>query len=536
MNGKDEADVIIIGAGLSGGITAATLSEAGLSVICLEQGDWPDYSHVRAEHRDFEVTADRYWARDPNLRGAAEDYPIDDSASDISALMWNGIGGGTVLYSAKWNRMTPSDFRVRSHDGVADDWPISYEELEPFYVEAERQFGVSGLAGDPAYPSGEGPPTPPVAMRASGRRMAKAMNDLGWNWWPGQNAISTRKYRELEPCRQHGTCMMGRCPDNAKATTDVTHWPRAIRLGADLRTRARVSRITVDRDRASGCIYVDENGTEHFVRGKTVILCANGIGTPRLLLLSADANHPDGLANSSGLVGKRLMFHPFGAVAGLFDEDLGTTHGAWGQQIQSMHFYESDSDRGFVRGAKWGLQPTGGPLGLTRSYPWSQSDSPMWYEDFHDTIKGRLGHAPMWSLVAEDLPNEENAVTLSSSLHDSSGLPAAKIEYRTDENSRAMMDFHTARAAESFKAAGAYETVIGPFVRSSGWHQMGTARMGDDPKTSVTDRYGRCHDIPNLMVFDSSTWVTSGGVNPAATQAALALWSCTHLLETRGQS
>lgn len=522
----DETDILIIGAGLSGGITSATLAEAGVRVVCLEQGDWPDYANARAAFDDYELTADRHWARDPNTRKGIADYPVDDTASDISALMWNGVGGGTVLYSAKWHRMTPSDFRVRSHDAVADDWPLTYEELEPFYVEAERQLGVSGLAGDPAYPSGEGPPNPPVPIRESGRRLARALNELGWHWWPGGNAISTTNYRELKPCRQHGTCMSG-CPEGAKASTDITHWPRALRHGADLRTRARVSRILTKAGRATGALYRDAQGREHEVRARTVILCANGIGTPRLLLMSEEG----GLANSSGLVGKRLMMHPFAAVAGVFDEDLGTTQGSWGQQIQSMHFYETDADRGFVRGAKWGLQPTGGPLGLTRSYPWSVSERSLWFDSFHETLEARIGRSPMWSIVAEDLPYEKNAVSLSKDLVDSDGLPAPRIEYRADENSKAMLRFHTSRAVESMRAAGAVETVVGPFVRASGWHLMGTAVMGDDPATSVTDRYGRCHDVPNLYIFDSSTWVTCGGVNPAATQAALALWSSAHLLE-----
>jgi choline dehydrogenase-like flavoprotein len=531
--GTDEVDVVIVGGGLSGAITSATLAEAGLDIVCLEQGDWPDYAHARADFPDFELTADLHWARDPNQRRGLADYPVDDSASDISPLMWNGVGGGTVIYSAKWHRMTPSDFRVRSCDGVADDWPLSYEDLEPYYVAAERQMGVSGLAGDPAYPAGEGPPNPPVPIRDSGRRLAEAMNELGWHWWPGSNAISTRQYRDLKPCRQRGTCMSG-CPEGAKASADLTHWPRAIRHGVDLRTRARVHRIVLRNGRAQGCLYLDAQGREHLVRARTVILCANGIGTPRLLLMSADAHHPDGLANSSGLVGKRLMMHPFAAVAGVFDDDLGTTAGSWGQQIQSMQFYETDPDRGFVRGAKWGLQPTGGPLGLTRSYPWSESERSMWFDAFHDTLKARLGRSPMWSIVAEDLPHEHNAVSLSDSLVDSHDLPAPRVTYRADENSRAMLEFHTRRATESMAAAGAVETVVGPMIRASGWHLMGTARMGDDPATSVTDRYGRCHDVPNLHIFDSSTWVTSGGVNPAATQSALALWSCAHLLAQGG--
>jgi choline dehydrogenase-like flavoprotein len=534
MSNHDAADVVIVGAGLSGGITAVALARVGLKVVCLEQGGWPDYSKARADFPDFEVTADRYWARDPNVRKAEADYPVDDSNSDITPLMWNGVGGGTILYSAKWHRMTPSDFKVKTLDGVGDDWPLSYEDLEPFYVEAERQMGVSGLVGDPAYPLGEGPPNPPVPIRESGRRMAKAMNELGWHWWPGTNAISTTKYRALKPCRQHGTCMQG-CPEGAKGSTDLTHWPEAIRLGVDLRTFARATRIVMVGDLARGVEYLDSAGELHLVKGRQIVMCSNGIGTPRLLLMSATATHPNGLANSSGLLGTHLMMHPFGAVAGLFDDDLGTASGSWGQQIQSMEFYESDASRGFVRGAKWGLQPTGGPLGLTRSYPWAESPKPMWYENFHDTLKSRLGHAPMWSIVAEDLPVATNRVSLSGDISDSSGLPAPKVEYHADENSIAMLKFHTERAAESFRQAGAYETIVGPLIRASGWHLMGTARMGLDAAKSVTDQWGRTHDVPNLHIFDSSTWVTSGGVNPAATQAALALRSSAHLITTAGE-
>lgn len=527
------ADALVIGGGLAGGVITARLAEGGSRVVCLEQGDWADYSKARADFDDFEVTSGHDWARDPNVRRAPADYPVDDTDSDITPLMWNGVGGGTVLYSAKWHRMTPSDFRVRTHDGVADDWPLSYHDLEPYYVEAERQFGVSGLAGDTAYPKGDGPPNPPVPIRESGRRLARAHNELGWHWWAGSNAISTREHGPLKPCRQHGTCMQG-CPEGAKASTDITHWPTAMRHGAQLVTGARVVQILVERGRAVGAVYQTPDGTMHEQRAKVVVMAANGLGTPRLLLASASTGHPDGLANSSGQVGRNLMMHPFAAVAGIFADDVGSTAGSWGQQIYSMQFYETNTDRGFVRGAKWGLQPTGGPVGLTRSYPWAMSTRPTWFESFHETMRSRLHKAPMWSIVAEDLPAPENRVELSKALTDTAGLPAPKIYYSISENSRRMLKFHTARAAESMEAAGAVETVIGPEVRASGWHLMGTARMGDDPATSVTDAWGETYDVPGLWIADSSTWVTCGGVNPAATQAALALRTADRLLRTHG--
>ncbi|MEZ0293142.1 MAG: NAD(P)-binding protein, partial [Solirubrobacteraceae bacterium] len=179
-----DPDVLIVGAGPSGAVAAKRLAEDGFRVTVLEQGDWADYSKARPEAADFDITATRDWAWDPNARNSAADYPIDDSESDITALMWNGVGGGTIVYAAQWQRNMPSDFRVKSLDGVADDWPLTYEELEPYYVRVEKDFGISGLANDTAFPPGEGPPLPAVPLGPAGRKVAAAHNELGWHWWP----------------------------------------------------------------------------------------------------------------------------------------------------------------------------------------------------------------------------------------------------------------------------------------------------------------------------------------------------------------
>jgi choline dehydrogenase-like flavoprotein len=520
-----DPDVLIVGAGPSGAVTALRLAQEGFRVTVLEQGDWPDYSKANVEDPGFALTADRDWGWDPNARNAPADYPIDESESDITALMWNGVGGGSIVYAAQWQRNLPSDFRVKTLDGVGDDWPFTYEDIEPYYVRVERDFGVSGLAGDTAFPPGEGPPLPPVPLGPMGRKVAKAHNDLGWHWWPAPLAIATRKYGALNPCVQRATCLHV-CGDGAKGTVDRTHWPQAIEAGVELITQARVARLTKRPDGlVAGAQYLDAGGNEHEVRAGVTVLCANGIGTPRLLLLSD-------LANSSGLVGKRLMMHPFGTVAGLFDEDLDSTQGPWGQHLHSLEFYETDADRGFVRGAKWGLQPTGGPLSMTTDYPWGRENA-IWGPGFHDNVRRRLGHSAMWGIIAEDLPEEHNAVVLDPEKTDRQGVPAAKIVYSMSENSRRMMRFHEEKARESLIAAGAYATTVAPFIRQTGWHLLGTAMMGDDPATSVVDGYGRSHDVPNLFVFDGSTWPTSSGMNPTATIMAMALRSAEHLIEAR---
>jgi choline dehydrogenase-like flavoprotein len=226
------------------------------------------------------------------------------------------------------------------------------------------------------------------------------------------------------------------------------------------------------------------------------------------------------------------MLHPFGVVTGLFADDLRSARGPWGQHLHCLEFYETDTDRGFVRGAKWGLQPTGGPVNATRDWPWGDRH-PLWGPGFHEGVRARLDHSAMWGIVAEDLPEEANRVELADGLTDSDGVPAAKVVYRVSENSRRLMDFHIDRARESLVAAGAYETMVAPSIRGTGWHQLGTAVMGTDPATSVVDQWGRAHDVPNLYVFDGSTWPTSSGMNPTATIMAQALRCAERLISVR---
>jgi len=522
-------DVLIIGAGLAGGVAAKHLTEAGFKVVCLEQGTWVDPGELPGNKPDYELLGAKQWHPDPNVRRRREDYPIEDSESDLPVFMYNGVGGSSVLYGAIWARALPSDFRVRTLDGVADDWPIGYEDLAPYYEALEIEMGVSGLGGNPAYPLSPPPPLPAAPLHRTGRKMAEAMNELGWHWWPGSNAIPVQKYGLQEQCVRYGTCRMG-CPQGAKASTDVVHFPAALNGGAEVITRARVASITLNKKGvATGAVYMRE-GQEHFQPASLVLLAAGAIGTPRLLLMSATNLCPDGLGNASGLVGKRLMLHPYAISVGLYDDDLEDWLGPAGEHINSMQFCETDVSRGFVRGAKWSLFPTAGPLeavGLWRGR--EDLHEEFWGKHAAERLRQTIGHTLQWHAVPEDLPEETNYVALDHELKDSDGLPAPKVRYRLADNTRRIVDFNLARTLDAHQAAGATEWWIAGRNFTSG-HVTGTARMGNDPMSSVTDRYGRIHDVPNLYVIDGSVFPTSTGVNVGATISALARRTATHLI------
>ncbi|WP_313330316.1 GMC family oxidoreductase [Sphingobium yanoikuyae] len=531
MRGKDDKtyDVVIVGAGPSGAVAAKRFAEAGMSVICLEQGEFPDYTLIKSDGLDFEFTKDRFYKWNPNKRQASSDYPVNDEESEVSPLMWNGVGGSSMLYAAAWHRFKPSDFRVRTLDGVADDWPISYEDLAPYYDRVSEDFSVSGVAGDPTYPYHD-IPLPPFNLGDMEKKMIAAHDRLGWHWWPGVNAIASVKHGNLEPCIRRAACLWG-CFEGAKASVDRTHWPIARGLGVDLVPKARVLRVETDREGlATGVTYVDrDSGETHFQPGRIVVICANGLGTPRLLLNSKSASHPNGLANSSGMVGKRLMMHPIATVIGLYDDFFETWQGPFGQRLYSLEFAETRKDTDFVRGAKWQLMGTGGPLNTIGAFPWG--DEGGWGEDFHKIVKQRFGRSMDWTIIIEDLPDEDNMVVLDDKLTDEDGMPAPKMIYKNNENTRRMTKYNVEKAAQSLRESGAYDILEAPFVRETGWHMLGTAVMGHDARKSVVDSECRAHDCKNLFIFDGSVMPTGSCVNPTGTVAALALRGAEKIVE-----
>ncbi len=518
---NEPVGVLVIGAGASGAAFAWRIADIGTSVLCLEQGPWMRQQDYPSNGLDWESRALGAFSPSPNVRKLPQDYPVNEQHTEISPLMFNAVGGSTILWAAHFPRLTPGDFRTKSEDGVGEDWPIGYETLEPYFALNDRMMGVSGMAGDPAYPYHE-PPLPPLPLGKIGNTLARGFEKLGWHWWPSDSAILSQEYEGRAGCINLGPCLTG-CAQGAKASTDITYWPAAQRKGVQLRTGCRVREITVRADgMADGVLYYDAEGVLQEQKGEIVVLACNGIGTPRLLLNSKSARHPDGLANSSGLVGKNLMFHPYTAVTGIFEEPLDGRRGPVGCTLWSHEFYRTDRSRGFVRGYSFEAIRGFGPA-QTALWGMVQGLVP-WGEAHHEAFGRIYDHTATVVGIIEDLAEETNSVTLDPELVDDHGIPAPRITYRLSDNSRKMLSHAVERASEVLTAAGAVKTVAMPLVREAGWHLMGTARMGRDPKASVVNEWGQAHDVKNLFIVDGSIFVTAGGVNPTSTIQALALY------------
>jgi choline dehydrogenase-like flavoprotein len=526
-----DPDVVIIGAGASGAAVAWSLSSAGYKVVSLEQGGWVDPRSLPHWQADWELRRLTDFNPDPNVRRRAEDYPVNEADSTFSPLMFNAVGGSTIHWSAHFPRYHPSDFRVRSLDGVGDDWPLTYDDLEPFYDLNDRMIGVAGMTGDPSQPPRSPRQTPPIPPGPLAEAMARGFDRLGWHWWPSDTAIITQDFNGRPSCNNCGPCDIG-CPTGSRSSADVTYWPLALRQGVELRTGCRVREITVDEQgKARGVLYYDGTGVLQEQRAPLVIVAANGVGTPRLLLNSRSKAFPEGLANRTGMVGKCLMFHPFATASGVLPESLESYKGPIGCSIFSHEFYETDEARGFVRGFMMQIVRESGPL--REALGGATATRIPWGSGHHAAFADRFAHGISVGLMGEDLPETVNEVTLDPKLTDGDGIPAPLVRYRLSDNSLRMMEYAAEKATEALESAGARQVLIRNPLKQSGWHLLGTCRMGDDPQTSVVDRWGRSHDVPNLFVVDGSLMVTSAAVNPTPTIQALALRTADYIKRTR---
>jgi choline dehydrogenase-like flavoprotein len=519
------ADVLIVGAGATGSLAALVLARAGLDVVCLEQGGWVeagDHPHYSA---DWSWQRKTRWNADVNKRRHPDDFPVQTNSSQV--LMWNGVGGSTNVYGGIWPRYRPSDFRKGDEHGLQPNWPMTYEELAPYYEQADRLIGTSGLSGDPAMPPRPPSPTGPLPVTDAARTLAGAFDKLGWHWWPAEAAVISEDYDGRPGCNGCGVC--SGCPRGSMSKYSLSIWPKALAAGTRLRIQARVLRIEKGRDgRATGALYLDRTtGRTEFQGARIVILAGNGVGTPRLLLTS------DNLANSSDQVGRNLLHHTLTACEMWVDKQV-DGHKGDVASLLSREFAETDISRGFVNGFNFNC------LTSTTSAPevaagWLGEAKAPWGRSHHKWFERHFGHSIGLFAIGDDLPNPENRVTLDPDKRDAEGVPEAKLFYLPGENDRRMMAFMLDRLVDVAKAAGAYEYKLQDYLDENGvyrtpaWHMIGTCRMGADPETSVVNKWHQAWDVPNLFIVDGSALATGGVVNPTSTISALALRAAEHI-------
>ena len=534
-----DPDVVIIGAGMAGLAIANTLTRSGAKVVCLEQGPYVQDVDSPMLSPDWEFAMRRDWAFNPNIRSLPFDFPVATNGT-FQPYLFNAVGGSTNQYSAFWHRQKPVDFLKGTEHGFegAIDWPITYEDLEPYYNKTDAEIGIAGLPGDPAYPPrDEAPRLPQAAHGAYARIVAEGMERMGVHWWPGDNAILTEAREDRMACNNCGMCNLG-CPRHARGNAHAVYLQPALVQGMDLRHGCRVSSILTDaKGVACGVEYIDvSTGSTHAVMAPLVVLSANGIGSPRTLLMSTSKAHPDGIGNEHGNVGRYFMTHGYRLADLWFDHSTEHYKGPFGAGPYCQEWYDTDPSRGFVNGVTitfggaWG--PAYSALGATTG-----QRPARWGRHHHEDFEQRFDRHVFAAIQADDLPVATNRVTLDPVLRDSSGLPAANVHYDLHPNTRALLEFGGERLAEIAEASGAIGLDLQPMderFSQPGWHLMGTARMSATPEDGVIDQWHRVWDTPGLVVCDGSSMTSGGAGNPTSTIVALASRCADFLVKSMG--
>ncbi len=527
-------DFVVVGSGAAGGVMARELSRAGFSVVVLEQGPYlrePDFVHDELAVMQLEGMTNDH-KRLPNTFRTSE----NETATPRSVVQYGRmVGGGSVHFTANYWRFHEIDFVERSRKGPVEgtglaDWPVTYAELEPYYTRVEWEIGVSGQAGaSPFDPPRSRPyPVPPLPPKSLGVLAERGAQKLGWHAFPAPMAILSQPYQGRAACIQCGFCMFYGCEVRAKSSTLATMIPEAEATGrCEIRPLSYVRKIELDRrGRAIGVKYFDVAKREIFQRARAVVVSANGAETPRLLLMSRSNRFPDGLANSSGAVGRYLMSNGAGMAAGAFEHEVNGYRGMVDTRV--IHdLYELDPSLGLIGGGGFDFRFQFEPIGFAlHGLP---SSGPAWGPEYKRMLRSYFTRTLFVHGHTTQLPVASNSVSLDPLVTDAWGLPAIRVTFTEHPNDEKLFAYFRDRSLELAQAAGAARTWPMPLERRYPVvHLLGTCRMGDDPGSSVVDRYHRAHDVPNLFLVDGSSFVTSGRGQPTMTIQALAFRAAEH--------
>lgn len=525
---SDEVDFAIIGSGAAGGVVARQLAQAGFSVVVLEQGPWRTLADFKHDEfwvnfqggitNDFDKVPNTFRAHESDV---AQKQPVAQYAMQV--------GGSSSHFTANYWRFPEIEFQQATKLGVPPgstiaDWPISYADLEPYYTMVDWECGISGKAGvNPFEPwRSKGYPMPPLPIKSEGVLLEKAAKKLGYHAAPAPMAILSQAYRGRSGCVSCGFCFGFACEVGAKSGTGNAMIPDAVKTGrCEIRTGSYVRKVEVGANgRVTGVKYFDAKKAEQFQRAKAVVVCANGAETPRLMLNSATNSFKDGLANSSGYVGRNLMSNYNSAGIGMFPHEVNGWKGAVVSRI--IHdMVVLPKELGIYGGGGYDFRAMMTPMNAALN---TMPGKPRWGSEWKKNLAKNLSNTCMAIGHTTQLPVYSNRFDLDPTLKDAWGAPVLRLTFADHQNDLEMMKWFGAKGKELLDAAGA-DTAVDLGAMQQGYptvHLLGTCRMGNDPQTSVVNADHRAHDVPNLFMVDGSSFVTSGRGQPTMTIQALA--------------
>jgi choline dehydrogenase-like flavoprotein len=500
----DDNVVVIIGSGAGGGTLGNELAQKGVNVVVLEAG--PRLTIEDFVNDEWASFAQLAWT---DARTTSGTWRVAKNFPNLPAWIVKSVGGTTTHWAGASLRFQPHEFKTLTTYGKIDganllDWPITLADIEPYYARAEDKMGVTRTDGLPGLPGN------------NNFKVFKAGADkLGYKECnTGHMAINSVERDNRNSCQQTGFCFQG-CKWGAKWSTLYTEIPKGEATGhMEVRPQSRVLRIDHDETgKVNSVVYVDKDGNQQRQKARVVCVAGNSIESPRLLLLSASSKYPDGLANSSGQVGRNYMRHVTGSVYGVFEKPV---HMFRGTTMAGVIRDEArfDPKRGFVGGYELETLSLGIPFMAAFLDPGG------WGRSFTSAMDDYPNMAGMW-IVGEDMPQEKNRVTLSSSVKDKVGLPVADVHFDDHPNDVAMRSHAYQQGQKLYESVGAVRTFPTPPYPST--HNLGTNRMSEKPADGVVNKWGQSHDIKNLFVSDGSQFTTGGAENPTLTIVALAI-------------
>jgi choline dehydrogenase-like flavoprotein len=511
----EETEVVIVGSGGTGSLLAATLAGAGKRVVILEAGP---------ERKLQDLYSSQIWARRIKWGGPPNESVGEHPISLNFNQGW-GTGGAMMHHYGLWLRLHPEDFEVQTRFGRGLDWPIAYEELRPFYDEIQGEVGLSGDAEAEVWrPPGAPYPMPPLPVFEQAKILARGFAAVGLRTAPLPLAINSVEFKGRSPCIYDGWCDAG-CPIGALVNPLVIYMPEALAAGAELRHECFATRVLTGQrgERATGVEYYTPDGERHVLHASVVVLAAFAVQNPRILLNSHTDKHPDGLANSSGKVGKFIMANVSGNVFGMFAEETNNFLGVTGGQLVCQDLYAKDPSKGYLCSVQFAL---GNALKPNDLLGIANSRTELFGNELHAFLQKASHHVATLAVFAEELPNGDNQLILSDK-RDPYGFPLARVVHAFGPDAIAGFDAAVGVAKSALTAAGAEE------VWNNGRHDahlFGGTIMGESAGASVTNSYGQTHDVGNLFVTGTGLFPTCGGVNPTFTIYALGLRTAGYML------